>query len=368
MKCIFFGVNISHELSIQSALDAIKELNFEPIELTLVSDGRQRVYKAVVSTGKTDKQIKSMRVAVRLANPRRPPESVAYEQKLAWDWSQMGARIATPIHPAPIKTNAGLVGIWEWLEFPSRPMIAARDWGALARNLHDTGKNIPAPQANLFGLINFKRDEINKAASTPGHPLYSYPGLVEDYWKEVDKSMKVMAEIQKTAVQSCIHNDFSPGNVINTQDGPVTFDFEWSGRGPIAADFALLAVGVKRYGWPQQYMDEFKQGYGIDNAPPDSEIDAFRRVSELSSVGFAMMAADIDDEHYREFIKRMPIIRNPDATTETWVHVGGVNTMETGYRIVLDNAITKTQSLTPTSAPGLTLSLNAESSSTATAA
>lgn len=313
-----------------------------------IARGRQTVFGVTaVDDENTDGLASGLKVAVRVANPLRSREFVEQEQELAMDWRSRGGKIVGPLHPDPVSTEIGLVGVWEWIENNYQP-ISARDWGKLLRNLHTTGMRVRhADWHSPTWLIDQKRFAIHRALRDRSHPLYGQSALVDAYESEVEAAFDTLDELRMHNWNDyvLVHGDYSPGNFMNTNRGPYAYDIEGAGVGLPAEDFDIAWVGLRRYGWNPQILSEMQSGYGARKQVPMEQIAVGGRLRELSSAGYSMMAAHLDQAHYLEFLKRVPIVRDPDAETEIWRHVGGlreVNTMEAGYRVVLERDLGRT--------------------------
>jgi hypothetical protein len=297
----------------------------------LVAEGKQTIVATTIAprpdSGRSFQVGGEYKVAIRFVDPHRSRRRAMIEHDTAYMLHSAGAPVVPPMHRRPIKTpNGGLVGIWEWAE-RSKGRIPLEKWGATLRTFHESGLGLVTPPYDPLQGMRVRDNRLTVAMNDPKHPLSHDATALERYRSAVREAFRSIPQ-GAASNQSVLHGDWHPSNAAKTRNGAIAvMDLEHSGRGPIAADFAIIAIGVRRYEWPDSHLDVVLQGYGPD-APTREHVEAFARIRELSFVGFSLLHATESPEARAEAVKRFAVVDSPHATTDPWVHVGNPATMQ----------------------------------------
>ena len=171
-----------------------------------------------------------------------------------------------------------------WPSLAHGPTIAARELGALIRELHDRTREPDDPE--LLPLCPFLeiRALLARLASDPRfdprdhHALTEHTDALELRWRALagdDPLGRVL-----------VHGDVHTDNVMLADGEPVLIDLELAGVGPATWDFVQLGAAVHRYGLRPARFDQFAAGYGAD---PRSWVgfEVLRDSYELLAVAWA---------------------------------------------------------------------------------
>ena len=226
-------------------------------------------------------------VMVRIEPPGS--EHVAHRQvRVARLCATRGApvmRLATAAEQPTIQDGCA-VTFWELL-VPTEPQLAPRELGALLRRLHDAVGppfEVPPPPFEPIPDIRWLQR----------HPA---PGFEATALAELDRRLEAREADWRSwserdpLGERVLHGDLNADNVVVTARGPVLVDLESSGAGPASWDLVVPALGSRRYGLPEQELDQLVDGYGFD---PRSwpGFGPLVRVYEQQVVAWAVHCAD----------------------------------------------------------------------------
>jgi len=308
-------------LAAESALSQVGFRHIAPLEV--VAQRKQVIFRAMVLNQGGGLLEVPRPLAVRVMEENVEFDAISSELAAADALALRGAPIVAPLHGAPIVTETGIVGLWEWMEPCDKPVSMA-GWGHALGRFHEAGSDLRIV-GKYDPLQGFALEGLFGSAEMPGHPLQAHPDLLARF-SEAFAEARLGAE----AAAKAVPNGFLHGDAhrSNCQGSPVVlYDLEFSGWGPLADDFTRVALGVRRYGWPSSYLDEFKRGYG-EKAPTDAEIAPFARLRELVLAGWVLQGAGDNNQYRMQMDDRIAIIDNPEVIGRPWVHVGDVPMMD----------------------------------------
>ncbi len=247
-----------------AAREALQMAGLDARHIWLVSEKSRLVYGAELTNGD--------RVAPRVLRIGGRNEPFLREQSIAYALRNTGAPIIRPLHEIPYETPHGLVGLWEWHEFDSQP-VNMRAWGESVRCFHEAASELDSQHEHDVMHGFFTIENFADALSAEDHALRSsrdavvrdFGDALADARRDVDAAV---ASMPKLFLHGDIHRSNCTGNPV------VLYDLEYCGLGTLANEFSLLGLGVHRYGWPREYLDEFRRGYG-DGTPTDEELEPF---------------------------------------------------------------------------------------------
>jgi hypothetical protein len=111
------------------------------------------------------------------------------------------------------------------------------------------------------------------------------------------------------------HGDVHPGNVIQTEQGPVLLDWDLLCSGPAAWDHAPLMTWTERWGGAPGIYEAFADGYGA-SMRGDRVAEALAELRLLAATLMRVRAARTDPAAAEEAERRLQYWRgHPDAPT-----------------------------------------------------
>jgi hypothetical protein len=212
------------------------------------------------------------RVAARVEVPGS--EAVASRLvRVARFWEERDAPVARLVRPEmqPLASCGGAVTLWRWLR--AEGAVSAFELGRTARILHDLGRHeLPHDLPRLEPTARV-REWIHRPVAWIREPdrlvLMERLNDLERWWRDEGASDPLGFVL--------LHGDVHRENSLATHKGVVLLDLEDAGVGPVSWEFAPFAVGVRRYGLPNEMLLRFCAGYGED---PRSWV-GFDRMCEL---------------------------------------------------------------------------------------
>lgn len=313
----------------RNALLALKRLSLEPVEApAIVAQGKQVVFRIKVrpkpAYGGQPLTDPSSNVAVRIIDPNRSGQRVYEEHSLAWSLADRGARVVAPVHK---KVMTGVredsVGVWNW-SGNVKGGRSIQGWATALRSIHEAGEDLNAPPYMALEEDDLRQSDFKSLTAAGRTNWRASVEVVRDFKTAFLSAIREAREASLDLPQSIVHGDWHLNNTCVGDDGVMrAVDFESAGRGPLAVDFSYALMGVRRYGWPKQYLDGFMKAYG-NGAPSIADIEPFVRLRELSFVLFPLLNSVDSEDFAREADKRLPIIWDPKAVTEPWQNIGGV--------------------------------------------
>jgi thiamine kinase-like enzyme len=109
-----------------------------------------------------------------------------------------------------------------------------------------------------------------------------------------------------------IHGDAHTNNLLTDRGQVVLLDFEASAIGPREWDLLPSAIGVERYGRPEQQYQEFAETYGFD-VRSWAGYPVLREVRELTMTTWIMQNVGESPAIAAEFAVRVASLRERDS-------------------------------------------------------
>ncbi len=192
-------------------------------------------------------------VLLRVSSPSAPPEQAIW---LAGLLTGMGLRVPTYVRDEPFVTDCHAV--FAVAEVVERGPIDWRSVGEMIARLH----LVPPSMIEDSYPFPFCGD----------FPWWNFTALMGDVGSELDprsrRSIEAAIErslpwvLDQRAGESVVcHGDVHPGNVLQSEDGPVLLDWDLVCRGPAAWDHAPLMTWTQRWGGQKGIYEAFADGY-----------------------------------------------------------------------------------------------------------
>ncbi|MGZ4680551.1 MAG: phosphotransferase enzyme family protein [Ilumatobacteraceae bacterium] len=193
-------------------------------------------------------------VLLRVSSPTAPPQQAVWLANLL---SGLGLRVPVHVRDEPFMTEDHAV--FAVAEVVERGPIDWRAVGEMVARLH-----LIAPDTIANGYpLPFCGD----------FPWWNFSELMGDVGSELDprsrRSIEVAIEgglpvvVDQRGGESVVcHGDVHPGNVLQSEDGPVLLDWDLVCRGPAAWDHAPLMTWTQRWGGQAGIYEAFADGYG----------------------------------------------------------------------------------------------------------
>ncbi len=193
-------------------------------------------------------------VLLRVTSPTAPPEQAVWLANLL---TGFGLRVPVYVRDAPFVTDGHAV--FAVAEVIERGPVDWRAVGEMIARLH-----LVAPATIAAGYpFPFCGD----------FPWWNFSELMGDVGSELDtrsrRSIEAAIEralplvVGQRAGESVVcHGDVHPGNLLQSEDGPVLLDWDLVCRGPAAWDHAPLMTWTQRWGGQVGIYEAFADGYG----------------------------------------------------------------------------------------------------------
>lgn len=216
-----------------------------------------------------------------------PAELFAGEMEIL---RRLGERAPFPVQkPVPasdgslfcILSDGSPAALMEWID--GKPMGSdpdgkyARQMGVLAAQIHKAldGMNVKRP-AYSHSLIKSMTAELENACAA-GHITPEHKRICTEASMEINR---VMTELDaQPGMQSVIHADLSPGNILITPHGIAPIDFSLSGIGYKPHECGMIASCYNDPALWQAVADGYAEESGITLDP--HHVDAFFAMSVL---------------------------------------------------------------------------------------
>jgi Ser/Thr protein kinase RdoA (MazF antagonist) len=125
-------------------------------------------------------------------------------------------------------------------------------------------------------LHQLDRDEVAAGYPLPfcgDFPWWNFAALLSDVGADLDRRSRLSIESsiernlpllsdQRGVGSVVCHGDVHPGNVIQSEDGPMLIDWDLACHGPRAWDHAPLMTWTERWGGDPGIYERFADGYG----------------------------------------------------------------------------------------------------------
>jgi Ser/Thr protein kinase RdoA (MazF antagonist) len=193
-------------------------------------------------------------VLLRVSRPSAPAQQAIW---LAYELTRQGLRVPTYLRDEPFITDDHAVFAIEAI-VDSGPI----DWqsvGEMIARLHglaidDLAAGFPVPFCGDFPWWDFASlmDEIGVDLDTVSRAAI----------KEVIESGMPLLDQQRGRQSVICHGDVHPGNVIQSDQGPVLLDWDLLCHGPAAWDHGPLMTWTGRWGGEPGIYEAFAEGYG----------------------------------------------------------------------------------------------------------
>ena len=238
-------------------------------------------------------------------------------------------RIAwTPVQPAihqqPILLPGAAVAVYGHVPAWPGPVDAAR-FGAMLATLHEVTSSARAaavmrswPRVGLFAGL--RAEDVAAAFTRAGHPLAGRADVAGAFVAAVrERALRALALDPRPVLA---HRDLHVLNCVNTEDGPVSVDWQEAGWGSRSDDFAWLYLQVRRFGGDPVLVEQALEGYrraaSSHQCPSLEQVRAAAAVRELVFLGFSVANADLDEEHRLEALRELPALTDPQVPGQPW--------------------------------------------------
>lgn len=193
-------------------------------------------------------------VLLRVGKPTAPPWQAIWLADLL---TGRGLRVPRYLHDEPFITPEHAV-----FAIAAEIDRGSVDWqavGGMVARLHgidrrEIARGYPLPFCGDFPWWNFAA-----LLSDVGGDLDSVARTSIE--SAIDRNLPVLTDQRDVGSVVC-HGDVHPGNVIQSEDGPVLIDWDLACRGPAAWDHAPMMTWTQRWGGEPEIYDRFAEGYG----------------------------------------------------------------------------------------------------------
>jgi hypothetical protein len=234
----------------------------------------------------------------------------------------------TPVQPAiharPVRLPGAAVAVYGHVPAWPGPVDAER-FGAMLATLHEVTSSARAaevmrawPRVGLFAGL--RAGDVAAAFARAGHPLAGRVDVAGAFVAAVRERVVRALELDPRPVLA--HRDLHVLNCVNTEDGPVSVDWQEAGWGSRSDDFAWLYLQVRRFGGDpvllEQALDGYRRAAGDHWCPSLEQVSAAAAVRELVFLGFSLAKADLDEEHRVEALRELPALTDPRVPGQPW--------------------------------------------------
>ena len=193
-------------------------------------------------------------VLLRVGSPTAPPRQAIWLADLL---TRHGLRVPTYLRDEPFVTGSHAV-----FAIAAVDEYGPVDWravGEMVARLHlvdrdEIAGGYPMPFCGDFPWWNFAALLSELGAELDARSRQSIESAIE-------RSLPLLND-QRTVSSVVCHGDVHPGNVIQSEQGPVILDWDLVCRGPSAWDHAPLMTWTQRWGGEAGVYEAFAEGYG----------------------------------------------------------------------------------------------------------
>lgn len=245
-------------------------------------------------------------VVLRVATPSAPAGN---SLELARLLDRVGIPVPVPVRHDVVRHGGASVTAWPYVEASGEPI----DWsavGMVVRRVHDLAAvalptGLPTPSPVVF-------------------PWWDFGSLIADVADQVDEPAidGIRSTVERFAgwdrfdeVVVC-HGDVHPGNVIQTEGGPVLLDWDLLCLAPRGWDHAPLMTWTERWGGEPGIYEAFADGYGW-SARDDRSAEAFAELRLVAAALMRVRAGLADPSARAEAQRRLAYFRG-DPHAPTW--------------------------------------------------
>jgi Ser/Thr protein kinase RdoA (MazF antagonist) len=216
-------------------------------------------------------------VLLRVSLPTAPPEQAVWLGRLL---ARCGLRVPAYLHDEPFAVDGHAV-------FAIAAVVEEGpvDWagvGHMIARLHlidpgEVARGYPLPFCGDFPWWDFSAvmNEVSGDLDRRSHAAIS----------AAIARCRPLLDQQRAGDLVVCHGDVHPGNVIQSEQGPVLLDWDLTCRGPAAWDHAPLMTWTERWGGEDGIYEAFAAGYGRSLR---GEADA-EAIAELRLVAATLM-------------------------------------------------------------------------------
>ena len=193
-------------------------------------------------------------VLLRVGSPTAPPAQAVW---LADVLTRHGLRVPRYLHDEPF--DAGDHAVFAVAAVDDDGPVDFRAVGEMVARLHrverhEISSGYPMPFCGDFPWWNFAALLSDVGGELDARSRLSIESAIE-------RSLPLLNDQRATGSVVC-HGDVHPGNVIQSEQGPVLLDWDLVCRGPAAWDHAPLMTWSHRWGGEAGIYEAFAEGYG----------------------------------------------------------------------------------------------------------
>jgi hypothetical protein len=244
-------------------------------------------------------------VVLRVGRPTADPRAAIW---LADELMAHGIRVPRFVRPEPFVAGPSAV-----FAVRREHSTGAVDWaavGAMVRLVHDIDPSVvagryPTPACWTFPWWDFDRLLADVGPSLDAAALHGIEGAVTRHagWRNRVASMVLC------------HGDVHPGNVIQSDRGPVILDWDLVCTGPPGWDHGPLMTWTERWGGEPDVYERFAEGYGA-SLRGDPVAEALAELRLVAATLMRVRAGRSDPAAADEAERRLRWWRGePDAPT-----------------------------------------------------
>ena len=193
-------------------------------------------------------------VLLRVSNTTAPPDQAIWLAELL---TSLGLRVPTYLRDEPFAT--GHHAVFAIAAVVERGPVDWRAVGEMIARLHVVPPTTFAGRYPLPFCGDF--------------PWWNFAALLSDVGADLDPASRVSIEAaierglpllsdQRAGESVVCHGDVHPGNVLQSEDGPVLLDWDLLCHGPAAWDHGPLMTWTQRWGGEAGIYEAFADGYG----------------------------------------------------------------------------------------------------------
>jgi aminoglycoside phosphotransferase (APT) family kinase protein len=179
-------------------------------------------------------------VVARIA-PNTFQASAEFELEIARRLAELGCPVTLlepRVEPRVYQYDDFVINMWAYHEPVSGEEVAPAEYARALERLHAGMRNVDLPTPHFTDRVAEAQAIVSNAALSPG---------LRDADRELLGSTLrelTSAILQRGDAEQLLHGEPHPGNVLNTNKGPLFIDFETCCRGPVEFDLAHAPEAV----------------------------------------------------------------------------------------------------------------------------